>query len=795
MRNKRRFSINILFLLIGTLLMSQLTYAQIPQNLTPQEQAQLLKALSEKQTLDQVIIPEKKENIRATPSIDLTKESRIEAIFNTFSTDSSKFNAKIDSNSTIKEGHSFLLSDPNQPIKQFGYEVFARSPYSESPFSTIPVGPDYILGPGDAITIRIWGKVEEKFDVTVDTTGRIFLQRVGSISVAGDTIQGATRTIQRELEKLYVNFQLDVSVSKLRSIKIFVLGEVASPGSYDVSSLSTLMMALYLSGGPTKMGSLREVKLIRNQRVIRVIDLYDYLLDGNKNQDPHLQSFDTIFIPVIGDVVKIYGAVKRPAIFESKGQSNAYQAIYDYAGGPSIGYYAKHIQIERIKEGEKRVLEDLKFADAKEMERKLKTTTLVSGDTIRVLPIFDTVFQKIDIRGNVLRPGSYEFSDKLTLDDILKKAGGVLEDTYRDKMVIYRRINESERQILSIDLNATDPKSIGLQEFDIIEVASKFEISGGPSLVIEGEVSRPGEYQVLKNMTIQDALFIARPNKTAYLQEIELIRGDVSGNKSVQLIKQADYGTVLLKENDQIFIREESEKFRSKIVNISGMIKYPGNYVIKDHETLKDIISRAGGYTENAFPKGLIFKRLNNDENVGEQKVLQEERKRLIYEKDEKALEASSQTQAAYKEALQFVTSEISINTNRVVIDVKNEEIVNSDNILLQAGDTILIPETPRVVQVVGGVQRSTSFVYQSGEDYKYYVKKAGGYSKYANPKQMLVIKANGSVVQGKTVIERGDYIYIPEEVTIKKDMLAFIESVTKILANVATTIILVNTL
>jgi protein involved in polysaccharide export with SLBB domain len=296
-------------------------------------------------------------------------------------------------------------------------------------------------------------------------------------------------------------------------------------------------------------------------------------------------------------------------------------------------------------------------------------------------------------------------------------------------------------------------------------------------------------------MSIQDALFIARPSKTAYLQEIELIRGDVSGNKSVQLIKPADYGTVLLKENDQIFIREESEKFRSKIVNISGMIKYPGNYVIKDHETLKDIISRAGGYTDNAFPKGLIFKRLNKDENVGEQKVLQEERKRLIYEKDEKALEKSNQTQEAYKEALQFVTNEISINTNRVVIDVKNEEIVNADNILLHAGDTIVIPEIPRVVQVVGGVQQSTSFVYQSGEDYKYYVKKAGGYSKYANPKQMLVIKANGSVVQGKTVIERGDYIYIPEEVTIKKDMLAFIETVTKILANVATTIILVNTL
>jgi len=488
--------------------------------------------------------------------------------------------------------------------------------------------------------------------------------------------------------------------------------------------------------------------------------------------------------------------VKRPAIFEAKETMNAYQAIYNFAGGPALGYYAKHIQIERIKEGEKRVLDDLKFKDASEMERKLKTISLVSGDSIRVLSIFDTIYQKIDINGSVVRPGQYQYAENLTIGEALKKAGGVLDDAYTKRINIYRRLTGSNRQIIALDLSNTDNLQFKLEEFDVIQIKSTTEVDGSGYVSISGAVKSPGEYQLLTGMTVKDLLFIAGINRTAYLSEVEMVRENQLGDKEIQLILKADFDSTLLQEKDRLYIREESEKFRLKTIDITGQIKYPGRYVIKDKETLSDIITRAGGYTERAYPEGIIFTRDPANEDVAGQKVLVEEQKRLIYEKELRAGDTTEKYQQAYQDALLFLSKEINANTNRVIISQKDGKIREDHDLLLQDGDRILIPEEPKTVQVVGGVNQPTSLIYQKNKNIHFYISQAGGYSKYANKKEMLVVKANGTVLKyNKATIEKGDYIYVPEEVTFRKDYITLLVDITKILANIATTILLINSI
>lgn len=387
-----------------------------------------------------------------------------------------------------KIGDASVNAPPKSPPRQYGYSFFQGLGGSNSAYVNTPTNPDYILGPGDALLIRVWGKIEEQFSVTIDTNGQIYLPKIGVINVAGVTYGAIGNVIKRELGKYYVNFQVSVTVGSMRSIKVFVLGEAVRPGAYDVPAKSTLMAVLYSSGGPLKTGSLRKVQLIRNKHVIKTIDLYDYLMSGNQGQDPMIQNFDTIFIPLIGNTLKIQGIVNRPGIYEFNNDETLYDALQTLAGGAGPTYYGKRIQVERIVEGQKRIMVDIDIDDPSKMKSALKSEKLKNGDVITLFPIGGQRFNEVSIQGNVSRPGTYEFSYGMTLGDIIRKADGLLKDTYLQHIEIYRTKSGTEKQIIPVDYTATASSKIRLSEFDIIQVHSKLDIEGQKTVKVVGAV-------------------------------------------------------------------------------------------------------------------------------------------------------------------------------------------------------------------------------------------------------------------------------------------------------------------
>lgn len=741
--------------------------------------------------------------IRREPQDTKPKElSQIEKFFNR-ADEQVKFNPRMG-----KVEEKGMTTDP---VYQFGYAAFDNTTYTSSPFSSLPTGPDYVLGPGDSLQIKIWGKVEEQLNPVIDNNGQIYIAKIGQISLAGARYGDLERILKRELSKAYVNFEVSASLSKMRAIQVFVLGEVKSPGSYELSSMSTLMMALYASGGPTKMGSLRKVQLLRNRRVIRTIDLYAYLMLGDRSQDPILNNFDTIFIPVVGDVIKISGLVKRPAIFEINQSQTVQEAIEKLAGGFGVDYYGKRIQIERVVSGKKRVVTDVELGQGG--ISRLQKERVKNGDEIKILPISDKRFNEVTIQGNVHRPGTFEFKEGMTLEDLIAKGDDLFQDSYLKRVEIFREVNNTEREIIPLDYTLSETKKTKLKEFDIVRIYATREIEGENSIQIQGEVERPGSYKLLSKMRLSDLLFLAGPKKEGDLERAELIRKDKDGDSHVIMVNLKSVlkgmsestsnlntsSNIELNDQDSLVIRRNIEKFNNLQVTLTGEVKYPGRYTFLPGETIKDVILRAGGLTEKSFLSGIIFKRqsVRGLEVKGQQKILEEEQKRLFFDQSRMEAMNKAEYKGAYGNALAFLGEQVVKNDGRIVIEIVTmNDLVGAKNITLEDGDTLSIPQTPDSVQVMGGVKQNTSHIFVPGKNIQDYIVNAGGYTDFAKPDDVIIIRASGLAIKGlNQPIQKGDTIYIPEEIKIRMDWLAFWVEVTKILANVGTAFVVLKAL
>lgn len=699
-----------------------------------------------------------------------------------------------------------IQQKPTEKVYQFGYDVFNNSTYSGSPYMSIPAGPDYVLGTGDTLQIRIWGKIEEQMTVSLDNNGQIYLPKVGIVSLAGVRYGAVPQVIKRALSKYYVNFEVSATLGSMRSIKVFVLGEVNTPGAYDMSSMSTVMMSLYASGGLTKMGSLRKVQLIRNRKLIKTLDFYDYLMSGNRSQDTLLQNFDTVFIPVIGDVVKVTGLVKRPGIYELKANETIYDAIETLAGGFGITYFGKRIQVERIIAGKNKVMLDLELQENAKYKTSLKKEKLKNGDIITVLPISKKRFNQVTVQGNVGRPGTYEFRKGMTVGDLIDKADNLLADTYRQRLELYREKSNSEREIISINYEDENARKIELQEFDILQVNPRSAMAGKSKISIEGDVKSPGDYQLLGNMKVLDLIYLAIPNKTAELDYAEIVRKNPTGTDNVIVINlnnirnnPASTANLILQDLDKVFVRKNQEKNAVQVVTLKGEFLYPGTYSARPGETLKDVIQRAGGVTDKAFLPGLVIKRksVKDLENAGQDKILIEEQKRLFFDQSRMQSLNATEYKGAYNDALLMIKTQVNQNAGRIVLDINSlNDIKDKNNIVLENEDVVTIPETPASVQVIGGVQQPSAHVYTSFQNVEFYINQSGGYSEFARRGDVMVIKPNGTVIKnGNVAIGRGDTVYIPEEIKVKVDWFNLIVEVTKVIANVVTVLALYNTI
>lgn len=395
----------------------------------------------------------------------------------------------------------------SRDLVQFGYDQFAQPASTFAPVTDVPVGPDYVLGPGDTLLVYMWGMVDNVLTLPVNQQGEVFLPKMGTFPIWGMTLSQAEKLIKDQLSRHFSGFKLSFAMAGLRTIKVFVIGEVARPGSYTLSSLATVTNALFAAGGPTKMGSLRQIKLLRNNHLVGTVDLYEFLLKGDKRQDFRLESGDTIFVPPIGPVVGISGSVKRPGIYELNGSTRVSHLIA-MAGGALPTGYLKRIQVERVEAHTKKVVLDLDLAGFYNGGDPSADIELKEGDLVKVFPVEARILNAVTLQGFVKYPGEYELKPTMRLSDLLTPEK-LLPEAYLDHVEIIRvKFPELNREILTANVKqlfqGDRSQDLELQPLDTIVVGSEFRSQ--EKVTLQGEVKRPGSYAIVKGERLSSVL-------------------------------------------------------------------------------------------------------------------------------------------------------------------------------------------------------------------------------------------------------------------------------------------------
>lgn len=747
--------------------------------------------------------------------------------------------AKLAEKSSIPEGppsvieSSFTKSIPfgvSKDLKQFGYDLFALiekrkekekesktteksletlttmgllkaafTPSSMGPVfskeqstsqtAVVPVGPDYIIGPGDTLVISIWGSVQETFPVEVDREGKIILPKAGPLYLWGLKFQEAKKRITERLNKFYTNFNVDVSMGKLREIQVYLMGEVKEPGSYNLKSQAGIFHALYAAGGPTKLGTLRNIKLIHGNGKTEKIDLYPFLLYGEEMTHFRLESGDTVFVPAIGDVLAISGNVKRPAIYETKSEIPLADLL-NFAGGITSTGDLQRLQVERIKNNERRIMFDIELERSEVGQFSLEDISLRNGDLVMVSPIVRLKHDFVSILGNVERPGDYALSKDMKVTDLLKRAKGFLPGTYLYRAEIARVTKNRTRQIIPIDLDKLlldeEGQDLFLNEWDILLVYSEAEVKPPSFVEIDGAINRPGRYELTPGMKISDLIFKGgsiRPDKVIKGAELfHIMPGEQPVVRDISIKRISDINIsidkdIILRAGDTLFIKSEPGLTERKIVTLKGEVRYPGTYSIRRDERLSSIIERAGGFTKDAFLEGVVFTRKSIRERQEKirQDFLERENRAILAEQQAILLRAGGRIDASQiseslkmrREMLNFIKS-ADIEGRMVVNLMPLSELKGAKHdILIENGDALTIGPTPTAITVMGSVNNPASVSFEKDKGIEYYIRKTGGLTKHADKNGIYVVRANGEALSKFMMskkVKQGDTIIIPQE-------------------------------
>jgi len=655
--------------------------------------------------------------------------------------------------------------------------------------AVIAVSSDYVLGPGDTLLINIWGSVQESFPVEVDREGKIMLPKSGPLYIWGMKLKEAETRITQRLNQFYTNFNVDVSMGKLRNIRVFVMGEVKRPGAYIISSQSNILQALYKAGGPTKMGSMRKIKLIAPDNKTRDVDLYQFLLKGETADNSIIQSGDTIFVPPIGDVVAISGNVKRPGIYETKSEI-LLSDLLEFAGGITPTGNLQRLQVERIKNNERRIIVDIDLKTSSGGQVSFKEISLRNGDMVMVSPVVRLKHNFVTILGNVENPGDYGLKEDMSVEDLIEMAKGFMPGTFLYRAEIARVTKDRSREIIPLNLDnmllGAKDQNISLKEWDILLIYSEAEVSTPSFVEIDGAVNKPGKYELTPNMKISDLIFRAGgvtsgdfirgaelfhivPGEQPVVREIGVKR--ISG-PNISIDKD-----IILQAGDTLFVKREPKLTEKKMVTVKGQVRFPGTYPIIEGEHLSDLIQRAGGYTKEAFLPGAVFNRksIKEVQEKMRKRFIEREQRTLLEEQQAILLRAGSASSAdaisqsvkARIELMELISG-ADIEGRMVIALLPLEQLRHTKyDISLEDGDSLTIPESPSAVTVIGSVNNPTSVPYDVGKGVDYYIQKTGGLTKHADKAGIYVMRANGEAINKFMMakyIERGDTIVIPQE-------------------------------
>jgi protein involved in polysaccharide export with SLBB domain len=664
-------------------------------------------------------------------------------------------------------------------LKIFGYNLFNGTEESFSPVLEATPPPDYKLGPGDNVLVNIWGRVDMQLDLTIDREGKVFIPKVGEISAWGITLDRFKDLVGKRLSAIYSDYQYSVTLGKIRRIKVFVYGEVKRPGGYTTSSLATLFNALYLAGGPTQTGSLRSIRHLRNNKILDRIDLYRFLISGDNSQDSRLESGDVIFVPVCGPLVKISGQVKRPAIYELAGNEKITDLIA-LAGGTTAESFLEMISLDRISKDDNRIIQNVDLSD------KLQATDSVAfenynlalqdGDRVHIPSVYDLQNNTVRLMGNVKHPGTFGLTDSMRVSDLIDNGEQFLRDTYTQRANLFRTFPDQSREVYPVNLDevlsSVDSSNYLLIDKDSLVIYSQNDIKRYKTVTISGPVKRPGIYEFFENMRLSDLIFLSgNPLKQSYMLQAEIARV-VPGkpaeilhvNLDKVLTEEDSTEDILLAEDDAVFIRTIPRWRVDNNVAIDGEIMFPGVYEIdKDSERLSDLIKRAGGFTPEAFPKGVVYMRPSISDEIEKRQA-----RSILASTELTILDSLNRPLPKLDQTLNTK------GTDRIIINIKPalEHPGCNDDIVLQRGDHIYIPSEPAGVQILGAVGFTGTVVYRPGENIKYFINSSGGYSQNADRGQTRLAKVDGRVLSGpdafRTKVEAGDMILVPQK--MKRD-------------------------
>jgi protein involved in polysaccharide export with SLBB domain len=658
----------------------------------------------------------------------------------------------------------------DRTLHQFGYDYFTKGPSSFIPESAVPVGPYYIIGPNDKFTIYLWGGVEESYNVTVSRDGSITLPRLGTLVVAGLTFAELEDFLLHKFREYYPDFEM--SVTTLRAIDVFLIGELQTPGTYSLTSLSTVISALFASGGPSKSGSLRDIKVYDNGELIKTIDLYEFFIQGTKGNDIRLQQGYTIFIPVIGPVVGIAGHVKRPAIYEMKGDQTIGDVI-ELAGGLLPTGHLQNVVVERIIGHEKRVINSFNLDPSYDKSDVNLKTPVKDGDVIKIYPIYKGMEQVVYLEGHVKYPREYELKPGMRLADIIPSYDSLLPEPYLPQAEIIRLVPpDLHPEIVEFNLGSLlagdDNQNILLQDQDRIKIYGLSEKSDMPQVIIVGSLRNPGAYRLYKGMTIKDLIFLAgNLTNTAYMERAELTRiiQSPTGTDTIKLtfsprraLEGDPQDNMVLQEDDHVQIRaipKYAQAIERKMA-LEGEFMFPGTYSFSEGERLSSVISRAEGLTEDAYPASAVFLR----ESVKE--IQRERQKEYISRLEEDILTLSTASAQTSLDASQTAMVQQVLNsqkdlieklkasepTGRMVIKISNIMLMPSSDydVELRPGDRLIIGKRPDSVNVIGEVYNPNALLLEKGKDVSYYLSLVGGITDRADKKQIYIVKADGTV-------------------------------------------------
>ena len=682
-------------------------------------------------------------------------------------------------------------------LRRFGSDAFilGTGNANELPMD-LPVGPDYVLGVGDNIAVNMWGGRSDRLRLTIDRQGQIALPEAGTITLDGLTIAQAQSAIQKALSTQFQGEHVEISLGRLRTVRVYVVGDVQRPGAYDVSSMSTPLSALYAAGGPTSRGSLRILRQYRGTQLVRQIDLYDFLLHGVRSNTDRLLPGDTILVPPVGPQVTVEGMVHRPAIYELNGETTLNQVL-DLAGGMLISASLKQINVGRIEANERRTMLNLQLpGDADAVKKEIAGFQVQGGDDVVISQILPYNQQAVYLEGHVYRPGKYPYHDGMTINDLLKSYQDVMPEPADHAELI--RLQPPDFRPETISINLPDVlignNAIPLQPLDLIRIYSRYEIDS-PKVSIEGNVLRPGDYPMSQGMTVAGLVRMAGSfTRSAYRDEADLSSYVVQngqkvlvGHSSVAVEKALDgdkNSDVALKPGDVVSIRQLAGwQDIGASVSITGEVEHAGSYGIEQGERLSSVLKRAGGFREDAYPTAAVLERVQVRE-LGEQARQQMIQRIETTPVSFKPGAMSTQDQATTQQSLQQQRDQVLTTlrsrpaSGRMVINI-SEDISKWENtsadIELRAGDSLVIPKRPNFVMVSGQVYNPIAISYVPGRDVDWYLRKAGGATPYGNKKYIYVLRADGSIVPHGSIwtgnnlmnlrLRPGDSVFVPEKI------------------------------